>query len=98
MYWEPEQCRTHIPTLVRLAISKLLKTISKRVDINTLLSNLLNLDYNTRAKPKINWEIACERNKLLNKLHQDALQVIEATGKLELKHMHLLAEINPQSA
>jgi transposase len=59
-------------TLIRLAISKLLKTIGKRIDINTLLSNPLNLDYNTRTKPKINWEDPCERNKLLNELHQDA--------------------------
>jgi len=71
-------------TLIRLAVSRLLKTLGKRIDINTLLSNPLNIDYNTKTKPKINWEDPSERNKLLNELYQDALQIIETTEKLKL--------------
>jgi len=71
-------------TLIRLAISRLLKALGKRIDINTLLSNPLNIDYNTKTKPKINWEDPSERNKLLNELYQDALQVIETAEKLKL--------------
>ena len=70
--------------LIRLAVSKLLKTLEKRINISALLSSPLNIDYNTRTKPKINWEDTGERNKLLNELYQDALQVIEAAEKLKL--------------
>jgi len=71
-------------TLIRLAVSKLLKALEKRINISALLSNPLNIDYNIRTKPKINWEDADERNKLLNELYQDALQVIETAEKLKL--------------
>jgi len=71
-------------TLIRLAVNRLLKALGKRIDINALLSNPLNIDYNTKTKPKINWEDPSERNKLLNELYQDALQVIKATEILKL--------------
>lgn len=70
--------------LIRLAVSKLLKALEKRINIGALLSNPLSIDYNTKAKPKINWEDDAERNKLLNELYQDALLVIEVAEKLKL--------------
>ena len=43
-------------TLIRMAIRKLLITINKRLDLITLLPKPLNLDYQSKTKPKINWE------------------------------------------
>ena len=71
-------------TLIRMAIRKLLITISKRLDLITLLPKPLNLDYQSKTKPKINWEDPAERNKLLNELCQDALQIVEMVDKLKL--------------
>ena len=71
-------------TLIRMAIRKLLKTTSKRLNLTMLLPKPLNLDYQSRTKPKINWEDPAERNKLLNELCQDALQIIETADKLKL--------------
>ncbi|MDD4335666.1 MAG: transposase [Desulfotomaculaceae bacterium] len=71
-------------TLIRMAVRKLLKTTSKRLDLTLLLPKPLNLDYQSRTKPKINWEDPAERNKLLNELCQDALQIVETADKLKL--------------
>jgi len=71
-------------TLIRMAIRKLLITISKRLDLTALLPKPLHLDYQSRTKPKINWEDPAERNKLLNELCQDALQIVETADKLKL--------------
>lgn len=71
-------------TLIRTAIRKILKTISKRLELVALLPKPLNLDYQSRTKPKINWEDPAERNKLLNELCQDALQIVEIVDKLKL--------------
>lgn len=71
-------------TLIRMAVRKLLITISKRLNLIALLPKPLNLDYQSRNKPKINWEDPAERNKLLNELWQDALQIVEIVDKLKL--------------
>jgi transposase len=71
-------------TLIRLAVRNLLKTINKRVNLIALLSKPLQLDYQSKAKAKINWEDSAERNKILNELCADALQVIKAVDKLKL--------------
>jgi len=70
-------------TLIRMAIRKLLITISKRLDLITMLPKPLNLDYQSKTKPN-NWEDPAERNRLLNELRQDALQIVEIVDKLKL--------------
>ncbi|MDD4335745.1 MAG: hypothetical protein PHY77_09095 [Desulfotomaculaceae bacterium] len=54
------------------------------IDLTALLPKPLHLDYQSRTKPKINWEDPAERNKLLNELCQDALQIVEIVDKLKL--------------
>lgn len=71
-------------TLIRMAVRKLLITINKRLDLIALLPKPLNHDYQSKTKPKINWQDPAERNKLLNELCQDALQIVETADKLEL--------------
>jgi DNA-binding protein H-NS len=71
-------------TLIRMAIRKLLITTSKRLDLITMLPKPLNLDYQSKTKPKINWEDPAGRNRLLNELCQDALQIVEIVDKLKL--------------
>jgi transposase len=68
-------------TLIRLAIRKLLSALKKRPDFPELR---LNLNYQGKGKPKINWEDPAERERLLNQLYQDALAVINATEGMEL--------------
>ncbi|MDF9410090.1 IS1182 family transposase [Pelotomaculum isophthalicicum JI] len=76
-------------TLIRMAIKKLQTTINKRLNLSILLPKPLNIDYQSRNKPKINWEDPVERNKLLNELCQDALQIIEAVDNLKLTKQEL---------
>ncbi|MRS02397.1 IS1182 family transposase, partial [bacterium] len=71
-------------TLIRLAIRKLLKTIGKRLNLIALLPKPLNIDYQSKVKPKINWEDPTERNNILNQLCNDALQIIEVVDQLKL--------------
>ncbi|OPX89640.1 MAG: Transposase DDE domain protein [Pelotomaculum sp. PtaB.Bin104] len=71
-------------TLIRMAIRKLQTTINKRLNLSILLPKPLNLDYQSKNKPKINWEDPAERNKLLNELCQDALQIVEIVDELKL--------------
>jgi len=71
-------------TLIRTAIRKLLKVVGQRIDIRVLLSKPLNLDYQSKDKPKINWEEPSERNKILNELYEDSLNIIDAADKLKL--------------
>lgn len=71
-------------TLIRMAVRKLLKAVGQRIDIPALLPKPLNLDYQSRKKPKINWEDPAERNKLLNELYEDSLNIIDAVDKLKL--------------
>jgi len=71
-------------TLIRMAVRKLLITINKRLNLIAILPKPLNLDYQSKNKPKINWEDPAERNKLLNELCQDALQIVEIIDKLKL--------------
>ena len=68
-------------TLIRLAIRKLLNAMKNRPDFPELS---LNLDYQDKGKPKINWEDPAERERLLNQLYQDALTIIGATEGMEL--------------
>jgi Transposase DDE domain./Transposase domain (DUF772). len=68
-------------TLIRLAVRKLLSALKSRPDFPELS---LNLDYEGKGKPKINWEDPAERERLLNQLYQDALAVISATEGMEL--------------
>ncbi|MGB9804846.1 IS1182 family transposase [Desulfofundulus sp.] len=68
-------------TLIRLAIRKLLSALIKRPDFPELR---LNLNYQGKGKPKINWEDPAERERLLNQLYQDALTIISATEGMEL--------------
>ena len=67
-----------------MAVRKLLITINKRLNLIAILPKPLNLDYQGKNKPKINWEDPAERNKLLNELCQDALQIVEIIEKLKL--------------
>ena len=71
-------------TLIRMAIRKLLKVLGQRIRILALTPKPLNLDYESRKKPKINWEDPSERNKLLNELYEDSLNIIDAVDKLKL--------------
>jgi len=67
-------------TLIRLAVRKLLSALKNRPDFPELS---LNLDYEGKGKPKINWEDPAERERLLNQLYQDALAIISATEEME---------------
>lgn len=71
-------------TLIRMAIRKLIKVLGQRIKILSLLLKPLNLDYDSRKKTKINWEDPSERNKLLNELYEDSLNIIDAVDKLKL--------------
>lgn len=71
-------------TLIRLAIRKVLKTISNRLNLIALLPKPLNLDYQSKTKPEINWQDPTERNKILNELCQDALQIVEILENIKL--------------
>lgn len=71
-------------TLIRMAIRKILKVVGQRIKILALLPKPLNLDYQSREKPKINWEDQAERNKLLNELYEDSLNIIDTVDKLKL--------------
>lgn len=68
-------------TLMRKGIIKVLSEFNGRIDIQGMG---LALDYGNKSKPKIDWDNAGEREKMLNILYQDSLRIISEVGKLEL--------------
>jgi transposase len=84
--------------LIRKGIIKVLDEFEGRIDVPGLG---LALDYRNKSKPKIDWDNADEREKMLNILYQDSLKVISVVSKLELtegekKLLELLVTVTNQ--
>lgn len=71
-------------TLIRLTIRNLFNAVSKRVNLAALLPRPLHLDYQSKNKPKIDWEDPAERHKLLNNLYEDSMLILGAVDNLKL--------------